>query len=60
MYNPKKTIHHLPVKGKAGKVEDKRMRNGSVADTLTRAFIQEIVKNGGQVIEISERFQTIF
>ena len=54
-YNPKNLIvQHLPVKEKEKKIEIYRMRNGYIIDTLTSVDIQEIVKNGGKVIEIHE------
>ena len=54
-YNPKTLIvQHVPIKEKEKKIEIIRMRNGYIIDTLTSADIQEIVKNGGKVIEIYE------
>ena len=54
-YNPKNLIvQHLPVKEKEKKIEINRMRNGYIVDTLTSVDIQEIVKIGGEVIEIFE------
>ena len=54
-YNPPNLIfQHLPVKEKVKKIEVNRMRNGYIIDTLTSVDIQEIVKNGGKVIEIYE------
>ena len=52
-YNPKNLIvQHLPVKEKEKKIEINRMRNGYITQVLTSVDIQEIVKNGGKVIEI--------
>ena len=52
-YNPPNLIfQHLQVKEKVKKVEVNRMRNGYILDALTSVDIQEIVKIGGQVIEI--------
>ena len=54
-YNPPDLIfQHLPVKEKVKKIEVNRMRNGYIIDTLTSVDIQEIVKNGGKVIEVYE------
>ena len=54
-YNPRDLINqHLPVKEKEKKIENNRMRNGYIIDTLTSVDIQEIVKIGGKVIEIYE------
>ena len=54
-YNPKKLIlQHLPVKEREKKIENNRIRIGYIIDTLTSADIREIVKIGGQVIEIYE------
>ena len=54
-YNPPGLIfQHLPVKEKVKKIEVNRMRNGYIIDTLTSVDIQEIVKIGGEVIEIYE------
>ena len=54
-YNPPDLIfQHLPVKEKVKKIEVNRMRNGKIIDTITSVDIQEIVKVGGQVIEIYE------
>ena len=54
-YNPPDLIfQHLPVKEKVKKIAVNRMRNGYIIDTLTSVDIQEIVKIGGQVIEIYE------
>ena len=56
-YNPKNLIvQHLPIKEKEKKNEINRMRNGYIIDTLTSVDIQEIVKIGGEVIEIYEDF----
>ena len=52
-YNPKNLIvQHLPIKEKEKKIEINRMRNGYIIDTLTSVDIQEIVKIGGEVVEI--------
>ena len=54
-YNPKNLIvQHIPIKEKEKKIEINRMRNGYIIDYLTSVDIQEIVKIGGKVIEISE------
>ena len=54
-YNPKNLIvQHLPIKEKEKKLEINRMRNGYIIDTLTSVDIQEIVKIGGQIIQIYE------
>ena len=54
-YNPKNLIvQHLPIKEREKKIEINRMRNGYIVDTLTSVDIQEIVKIGGEVIEIFE------
>ena len=54
-YNPKYLIvQHLPVKEKEKKCEINRMRNGYIIDYLTSVDMQEIVTNGGKVIEIYE------
>ena len=54
-YNPPSLIfQHLPVKEKVKKVEINRMRKGYVIDTLTSLDVQEIVKIGGEVVEIYE------
>ena len=54
-YNPLDLIfQHLPVKEIVKKVQHTRMRNGHIIDTLTSVDIQEIVKIGGEVIEIYE------
>ena len=52
-YNPPNLIfQRLPVKEKVKKIDVNRMRNGYIIDTLTSVDFQEIVKNGGKVIEI--------
>ena len=52
-YKPPDLIfQHLPIKEKVKKLEVNRMRNGYIIDTLTSVDIQEIVKIGGEVIEI--------
>ena len=54
-HNPPKLIfQHLPIKEKVKKLEVNRMRNGYIIDTLTSLDIQEIVKVGGKVIEITK------
>ena len=54
-YNPPNLIfQHLPIKEKLKKIEDNRMRNAYITDTLTSVDIQEIVKIGEKVIEIYE------
>ena len=54
-YNPPNLkFQQLPVEEKVKKIEFNRMRNGCIIDTLTSVDIQEIVKIGGQVIEIYE------
>ena len=54
-YNPKNLIvQHLPIKEKEKKIEINRMRNGYITQVLTSVDIQEIVKIGGEVIEIYE------
>ena len=54
-YNPRDLIvQHVPIKEKEKKIEINRMRNGYIIDTLTSVDIQEIVKIGGNVIEICE------
>ena len=47
-------IQHLPIKGKVKNNEVNRMRNGYIVDVLTSVDIQEVVKNGGKVIQIYE------
>ena len=52
-YNPPDLrFQHLAVNEKVKKVEVNRMKNGYIIDTLTSVDIQEIVKIGGEVIEI--------
>ena len=52
-HNPSNRIfQHLPVKEKVKKIEVNRMRIGYIIDTLTSVDIQEIVKTGGEVVEI--------
>ena len=54
-HNPPNLIfQHLPVKEKVKKIEVNRMRSGFIIDTLTSVDIQEIVKIGGEVVEIYE------
>ena len=54
-YNPKNlTVQYLPVKEGEKKIELNGMRKGYFIDSLTTVDIQEIVKNGGKVIEIDE------
>ena len=54
-YNPRDLIvQHLPVKDKEKKNEVNRMRNSFSIDHLTSVDIQEIVKIGGEIIEIYE------
>ena len=54
-HNPRDLIvQHLPVKEPEKKTEINCMRNGYIIDTLTSVDIQEIVKIGGEVIEIYE------
>ena len=54
-YNPRDLIvQQLPVKKRERKIENNRMRNGYIIDTLTSVDIQEIDKIGGKVIEIFE------
>ena len=54
-YNPKDLIvQHLPVKEREKKIEMDSMRNGYIIDTLTSVYMQEIVINGGKVVEIYE------
>ena len=54
-YNPKNLINqHLPVKEKVNKTEINRMRNGYITQVLTSVDIQEIVKNGGIIVQIYE------
>ena len=52
-FNPKNSVvQHLPIKERVNKIEINRMTNGYIIDTLTSVDIQEIVKVGGEVIEI--------
>ena len=54
-YNPKNLfVQHLPVKERVNKMENNRMRNGNIIETLTSVDIQEIVKIGGKVVETYE------
>ena len=54
-HNPKKLIvQHLPNKEREKKNEVNCMRIGYIVDVLTSVDVQEIVKNGGRVIEIFE------
>ena len=54
-YNPPDLVlQQLPVKENAKKIEVNRMRNGYIIDTLTSVDIHEILKIGGQVIEVYE------
>ena len=54
-YNPKNLIvQHIPIKEKEKKIQINRMRNGYIIDYLISVDIQEIVKIGGEVIEIYE------
>ena len=54
-YNTKSLIvQHLPDKEIEKKIEINRMRNGYIVDVLASVDIQEIVKIGGNVIEIYE------
>ena len=48
------TFQHLPVKKKFKNVENYRMRNGYIIDTLTSVDICKNVKIGGRVLEIYE------
>ena len=51
--NPKNlNVQHLPVKEKEEKIEINRMRIGYITQVLGSVDIQEIVKIGGEVIEI--------
>ena len=53
-YSPKSLIvQHLPVEGR-GKIQSNRMSNGYIIEHLTPVDIQEIVKIGGEVIEVYE------
>ena len=51
---PNLIFQHLPVKEKVKNVEVNRMRNGYIIDTLKSVDICEIVKIGGEVIQICE------
>ena len=51
---PDLIFQHLPIKEKVEKIEINRMRNGYIIDTLTSVDIQEIIKIGGEVVEIYE------
>ena len=54
-YNPKKLIIlHLSVKDKVKKSQNNRMRNGFIVDVLTSVDTKDIVKKGGNAIEIYE------
>ena len=54
-YSPKSLIvQHITIKEKEKKIENNRMRNGYIIDTLTSVDIQEIVKIGGKVVKIYE------
>ena len=54
-HNPPDLIfQHLPIQEKVEKIEVNRMRNGYIIDTLTSVDIQEIIKIGGEVVEIYE------
>ena len=54
-YNPPDLIfQNLPVKEKVKKIEDNRMRNGYIIDTLTSVDNQDIVKICGKRAEIYE------
>ena len=63
-YNPENLIfQHLPIKEKIknpyknNRLEEiNRMRNGVIIDTLTSVDIVEIVKYGGEILEIYEGF----
>ena len=53
LYNPPDFIfQHLSIKENFKNIEVNRMRNGSIVDVSTSVNIQEVVKNGGRVIEI--------
>ena len=45
-------VQHLPVNEREKKIEVNRIRNGYITQISTSVDIQEIVKSGGQVIEI--------
>ena len=52
-YNPKKLIvQHIPIKQRVKKIGIICMRNGYIIVTLTSVDIQEIVQEGGKVVEI--------
>ena len=54
-YNPKNlVVQHLPVKERGKKIENSRMRNGYIIDSLTSVDIQEIVKIKGKVFQVYE------
>ena len=54
-YNPPDLkIQHTPVEEKVKKIEFNRMRNGYIFDTLTSVDNCEVVKIGGNVVEIYE------
>ena len=54
-YDPKNLIlQHLPFKERGKRIEFFRMRSRYISDTLTSVDTQEIVKIGGEVIEIYE------
>ena len=54
-YIPKNSIvQPIPIKEREKKIEISLMRNGCIIDTLTSVDIQEIVKVGGEVIQIYE------
>ena len=63
-HNPENIIYqHLPIKEKIKNPyknnrfeESNRMRNGIIKDTLTSVDIVEIVKCGGVILEVFERF----
>ena len=52
-YNPKNLIgQHLPIKEKEKRIENNRMRNGYIVQTLTSVDTQEILKIEVRVIKI--------
>ena len=51
---PNLIVQHFSVEGKVKNIEVNRMRNGYIIDTLTSVEICEIVKMGGEVVEIYE------
>ena len=54
-YNPKNlNVQHLPIIERVNKNEINSMRNGYIIDTLTSVDTHEIIKIGGQVIEMYE------